>query len=331
MYYIGLDLHKKTISYWIKDANGRIVAESMIAATRAALDGFIDQVPKPWSDAMEATLFTGWVHDLLVVHSEVVKVANPLMLKAISASKKKNDRVDASKIADLLRCDLLPECYMASSAIRERRRTLRYRNLLVRPNTQTKNRMAGLLMETEVSYNKEKLHQKGYFRELMKTSTEVPQPLKPLLRVGRETVERIQKTERSLLKALAKDPELKERVDRLLSIPGIGEITALSWVLEVGEVKRFRSVKHAISYCGLCGAEDSSGGSGETNADLQTAQQAFANGFGGRGQAGSALPLGSGAGLRKRKTERKSQPGHIGGSSQASGLLAGSRSPLTTV
>jgi hypothetical protein len=49
------------------------------------------------------------------------------MLRAIAAAKKKNDRIDASKICDCLRCDFLPECYMASTAIRERRRTLRYR------------------------------------------------------------------------------------------------------------------------------------------------------------------------------------------------------------
>ena len=51
------------------------------------------------------------------------------MLRAIAAAKKKNDRIDASKICDCLRCDFLPECCMASTAIRERRRTLRYRNL----------------------------------------------------------------------------------------------------------------------------------------------------------------------------------------------------------
>jgi hypothetical protein len=58
-------------------------------------------------------------------------VAHPLMMRAIAAVKKKNDRIDASKICDCLRCDFLPECYMATTAIRERRRTLRYRNLLV--------------------------------------------------------------------------------------------------------------------------------------------------------------------------------------------------------
>jgi hypothetical protein len=58
------------------------------------------------------------------------------MLGAIAIAKKKNDRIDAGKICDCLRCDFLPECYMASTVLRERRRTLRYRNLLVRQMVQ---------------------------------------------------------------------------------------------------------------------------------------------------------------------------------------------------
>jgi hypothetical protein len=54
-----------------------------------------------------------------------LKVAHSQMLKAISASKKKNDKVDARMIADLLRCDLLPECYMMPEDMRELRRILR--------------------------------------------------------------------------------------------------------------------------------------------------------------------------------------------------------------
>jgi transposase len=72
-------------------------------------------------------------------YSPQVKVAHPAMLKAISAVKKKNDCVDAQKISDLLRCNYFPECYMASREIRDRRRALRYRNLLVRQSIQMKN------------------------------------------------------------------------------------------------------------------------------------------------------------------------------------------------
>src|SRR5437016_14193626 len=81
---------------------------------------------------MEETIFTGWIYDHLLPHAEKVKVAHPLMLRAIAAAKKKNDKIDASKIADCLRCDFLPECHMVSTAIRDRRRVLRYRNLVVK-------------------------------------------------------------------------------------------------------------------------------------------------------------------------------------------------------
>jgi hypothetical protein len=46
--------------------------------------------------------------------------------------------------------------------------------------------------------------------------------------------------------------------ERLMTIPAIGHVTALTWVLEVGEVERFHSVKQAISYCGLCSGEKTS-------------------------------------------------------------------------
>jgi transposase len=64
------------------------------------LDGWIRNLPQPRTIAMEATIFTGWIYDHLVPHAEKVKVAHPLMLRAIAAAKKKNDRIDASKIAD---------------------------------------------------------------------------------------------------------------------------------------------------------------------------------------------------------------------------------------
>jgi len=161
--------------------------------------------------------------------------------------------------------------------LRERRRALRYRHLLVRQSVQMKNKMAGLLMETGVTYNKEKLHQKRYFAELLSKNAEVEQSTKPLLKLGRETIERLSQSERALVRTLERDPLLAARVQRLLTIPGIGPITALTWVLEIGEVSRFASVKHAVSYCGLCSAENSSAGiqkrspiSKQRNKHLQT-------------------------------------------------------------
>src|SRR5579863_676753 len=259
MYYIGLDVHKRKISYCVKDSGGKVYAEGSLSATRADLDHWMKALPQPWSAAMEATMFTGWIYDHLKPHAAALKVAHPLMLRAIAAAKKKNDRIDASKICDCLRCDFLPECYMASTAIRERRRTLRYRNLLVRQMVQTKNKISMLLMEAGVSYNKQRLHKAGYFRQLLATNPDIPEGLHSLLGLCREMVVRLSKTESALVRSLERDPQLLERVERLMTIPAVGPITALTWALEVGDVQRFSSIKKAISYCGLCGAEKSSG------------------------------------------------------------------------
>src|SRR6266851_1622872 len=71
-------------------------------------------------------------------------------------------------------------------------------------------------------------------------------------------VARLVKTESALVRSLERDSLLVERVERLMTIPAVGPITALTWALEVGDVQRFSSIKKAISYCGLCGAERSS-------------------------------------------------------------------------
>ena len=80
---------------------------------------------------MKATIFSGWTYDHPLPRATQIKMAHPLMLRAIAAAKK-NDQIDASKFADCLRCDFLPECHMRPAEIRDRRRALRYRHLLVR-------------------------------------------------------------------------------------------------------------------------------------------------------------------------------------------------------
>jgi len=98
MHYVGLDIHKKTISFCVKLADGTIVREGVVKATRKDLDRWMATLPRPWMAAMEATIFTSWVYDHLLPHAAAVKVAHPLMLRAITAAKRKNDRIDAARL-----------------------------------------------------------------------------------------------------------------------------------------------------------------------------------------------------------------------------------------
>lgn len=97
MHYVGLDIHKKTISFCVRQADGTILQQGTFSANCEALDQWLCRLPQPWTAGMEATMFTGWVYDHLRKYSPQVKVAHAAMLKAISAGKKKNDRVDARR------------------------------------------------------------------------------------------------------------------------------------------------------------------------------------------------------------------------------------------
>jgi transposase len=276
-HYIGFDVHKKSVSFCVKIADGAIVEEGKLRATHEALRRWAEERREPWRGAMEATLFSGWIYDALKPYAAELQMGHPAMMKAIGASKKKNDKLDARKIADLVRCDLLPACYVAPAEIRELRRLLRYRNLVVRQAVRMKNRMSGLLMEVGAEYNKQQLHGKQYFMELLDIVEEVPESVKDMLRLSRGAMEMFETTQQQLLVRLKKDQLLSKRVTLLESIRGVGEVTALTWALEVGDPRRFSSVAHAVSYCGLTSALVSSADkqqrgpiSKQRNAHLQT-------------------------------------------------------------
>jgi len=189
IHYIGLDVHKKTISYCMKTADGRIVREGKLQATRLALRSWAEDLREPWCGAMEATLFSAWIYDTLKPYAQKLVMGHPARMKAITAGKKKSDTIDARTIADLVRCDLLATCYVLAPEMRDLRRLLRYRNLVVHQSVRMQNRMAGLLMESGTSFHKTKLHGKKYFTELMGSLEEVPESVKDLLRMSRSTME----------------------------------------------------------------------------------------------------------------------------------------------
>jgi transposase len=76
MNYIGLDVHKKTISYCVKDVSGRIQQEGKIGSNRRELDSWMKTLPQPWMVAMEATIFNGWIYDHLLPHAAQIKVTS---------------------------------------------------------------------------------------------------------------------------------------------------------------------------------------------------------------------------------------------------------------
>jgi transposase len=259
IYYAGFDVHKKSITVVVKDQAGKTIQAKTIRATREGIEGWAKTVPRPFSAVLETTLFTGWVYDELKRHTDRVKAANSMMLSWIAKGKRKSDTIDAEKLADLLRVDLIPEVYMMPEEVRSVRNLLRYRHFLVRECTRFKNKIAGQLMTHGVVYDDRRLHTRRYFGDLVGT-LEADKNLVEVLRSSRGQLELLRLLERRVRRLIYDHPEVKGRVERLRSIPAIGEITALTWVLEIWDPHRFSNYRKAISYCGLCQAQKESAG-----------------------------------------------------------------------
>jgi len=204
-------------------------------ARRAALREFVDAMPEPLVVAMEATMFSAWIADYLSDLVESVDVGHPLKLRAIATAKKKSDAIDAETLAELRRCDFFPSCFMLPKELRDLRTVLRFRSLIVKMMVVMKNKTAGLLMGEGIEYSRRKLHGKRYFANLMESLEDAPPSLIGLLKVSRQGVEFFNGLQTRLRDGLASHPALAERVELLKSIRGVGDITALTWALEIGD------------------------------------------------------------------------------------------------
>src|SRR5947207_631365 len=122
MYYVGLDLHKKYITGCVLDSQGAVVAEERrLPPVLETLLGWLAPLGQPVAVALEATLYWAWLHDRLTAAGYQVAVAHPQQVKLICHARCKTDPVDARKLADLLRTDLLPAIWIPDAATRARR------------------------------------------------------------------------------------------------------------------------------------------------------------------------------------------------------------------
>ena len=138
--YAALDLGQRTIRAVLKRQDGKIVNELKIKKRADSVLKFLNGTNA--SVVMESGYnYQYLLYDLLKSEGYNVKVAHPLMVKAIAYAKVKTDKVDARISADLLRTDKIPECYIPDEKIRNLRGLARRRHYFVNTRTMFKNKM----------------------------------------------------------------------------------------------------------------------------------------------------------------------------------------------
>lgn len=258
-YYVGFDVHKRTIVVAVLNRAGELLKEETIEATREALVGWIAKRRDPGAVhvALEASGSAAWVTYVLLAEGFGVTPVHPNHVRAIAETKRKSDRLDARKLAELLRAGVLRPTHVPTEDERATRALLRQMRRLVCAKTKAKNIVTGVLCELgHVCPWSDTFGKRG--RAWLARLDLAPEYL-VVVDQQLAQVELLEGQLADLDKCLENALRGSALYALLQTIPGVGPRLGSAIALEFGDVRRFKTAKAAACYTGLIPATYQSG------------------------------------------------------------------------
>lgn len=248
MEYIGIDVHDRYCQVAILDDNTDNPEECRIRTERAELEEFAREHEGAQA-AIEATRNYWFVYDCLEPELDV-SVSNPHETGLIGDQKVKSDRLDAKRLAVLLRVDALATSYIPPDEFREARKLVRRRKALVDDRTAAKNRVRSALADRGITYDGDLFGQKG--REFL-ADEELPLSAadRHIIEADLAVIETLDDQIERLQDEIDEIAATWEETQLLMTIPGVGPVLSVTIVAEIGEIDRFDNKKQVVSYAGL--------------------------------------------------------------------------------
>lgn len=264
--YVGIDVHKKQWSVSIYTGQIHHRTFSQLPSPEVLRSYIESHFPgAKVKCAYEATCFGWWIARELRSYGYECLVVNPSDIPTTnSESQNKTDKIDSRKIAKTLQAGLLKSSYIPDEQLEGDRQLIRYRKRVWSDLVRIKNRIKGTLRFSGV-HLPEEFDNSYWTKAFLRWLREVSLPSKSTritvdslldqydqlyahhLRVSREV--------RGLLKTV----RYKERGKLLQGIPGIGPLTSIQLLVELGEIDRFPTFKHLNSFIGFKPTTYSSG------------------------------------------------------------------------
>jgi transposase len=257
MFLIGCDFHPswQQVS-WMQEDTGETGDEKLVH-TAGEVEKFYQRFPRGTIVGMEATGNCQWFVEVLASLGHELWVGDAARIRASDARQQKHDKRDARLLLQLLKEERFPRIWVPSSQEKDLRQLLIHRYKLVRLRAQVKNELQHLAMNQGVTKKRKLWSRAGekVLREL---------PLRPWASRRREDLFKVREMLNGQIDlldhAVVEAAEKNERARLLMTQPGVGPITALAFVLTMGDVSRFQRGKQVASYLGLIPREYSSGG-----------------------------------------------------------------------
>jgi transposase len=250
-FYCGIDLHPRAMYPCVLDAAGQVVAQRNILARPEPFLKLIAPFRPDVVVGVECTFAWYWVADLCHAEDIPFVLGHALYMKAIHGGKTKNDKIDAEKIARLLRGGNFPLAYTYPAGMRETRDLLRRRTYLVRIRAEALTHIQNTASQYNLPPFPKKLHYKSnrkgvaecFSNESVRTSIQLD------LNMLTTYDAQIHQLEQYLIEHARVDDV--QAYHRLQTIPGVGKILALIFLYEVHAITRFGGCGEFLSYCRL--------------------------------------------------------------------------------
>lgn len=249
MRYIGVDIHREFAEVAILE-DGVARSGGRVAATPEGIRLLAESLAPDDQVAIEATVNTFAVAKLLEEHVARVVISNPLKTRAIAEAKIKTDQIDARVLAQLLAAGFLPEVWRPSEDLSALRRLVAQRTRIVRERTRLKNQIQAVLHRNLVPRcpAADLFGKKG--RSWL-ADQELPADERILVESALRRLDLAGDELALIERELAGYALVSPDTLRLMTIPGVDMVVAISLVAAIGDVARFASSGKLVSYLGL--------------------------------------------------------------------------------
>jgi len=255
MYTLGIDLHKRASTWSLINESHTEIWKTSVVSHPDHFSKTLPTVPVAPQDlqvAIEPVAGWRWATQLLEEHGCDVHMAHPRKVKLIAESKQKTDALDAYQLARLLASGYFPEARRVPDTTYDLRLLLRTRSHIVRLRTSVLNRIHGIATTTGLHTIPGGNPCSVVGKQTLLASESI---LRELHLLADALTERIKALDHTCEQSVAQFPDTVY----LRSMPGVGIITALTVVAEVGDFCDFASAKKLASYAGLVPKQRSSG------------------------------------------------------------------------
>lgn len=263
MYYMGIDHHMQYSQITVLEESGKKIKAEKVWNNQKQVKEFLSGLEGEMEGVVEAGRSHYTMVDLMESFGVKMKIAHPLLVKAIAKAKIKTDKRDSLTLAHLLRLDYIPEVYRRSNENRQAQRVLRHRSCYVQMRTKIKNRIRALLAQQREDVRQMVAMENNLFNAngiKMLYQLDLPGKDQQMLESMLET---IQHTEGKIKHsdALVKQVYNSSEQARLIStVPGFGDFFSVLVATEIADIERFSSAAKLHSYTGVIPTTHASGG-----------------------------------------------------------------------